>query len=274
MRRYLIMAGLLCASEGGGADAGTGLAIVEDGESRAVISIPREASEQVADAAQLLSEYVEKSTSAKLSVGENTPGDDGAIVIHVGEDEFVRQLDLDLGDLDMDGFVIAFSGERDVVIVGATEWGTEFGVYEFLERYLDIRWLIPGPDGEDVPRHTLVVVPAADVRDKLLAPYFADEMAQSQASWRRCKVRTYLDELTSSPIAMVGNHARLTSAEPGVWTPVTQTFDVPREERSNKNPRYHMEKHRRKMVVRLETRDFAEDDVLFVDDLGLYVHEP
>ncbi len=62
--------------------------------------------------------------------------------------------------------------------------------------------------------------------------------------------------------------------EPGVWTPVTQTFDVVREERSNKNPRYHMEKFRRKMVVRMETDGFAAGDVLYVDDLGLYVHQP
>ena len=38
-----------------------------------------------------------------------------------------------------------------VIIAGPTPYGTEFGVYEFLERYVGVRWLMPGPDGEDVP---------------------------------------------------------------------------------------------------------------------------
>ncbi len=169
MKRYLTTIAMLCVGVGA-ADSNT-LTIVDNGDPRAVISIPLNASEQVADAAGLLSEYVEKGTGAKVSVGEDVSGDDNSIVIHVGADEFVRHLNLDVSDLDVDGFTIAFSGQsdiafRDIVILGRTDWGTEFGVYEFLERYLDIRWLMPGPDGEDVPHHDSLVIPAVDVRDK------------------------------------------------------------------------------------------------------------
>ena len=45
------------------------------------------------------------------------------IVIHVGADEFVRDLDLDVDDLDVDGYTIAFPAAGDIVILGATDWG-------------------------------------------------------------------------------------------------------------------------------------------------------
>ncbi len=165
MGRSVTTMAIVCAGTAT-ADAGNTLTIVDNGHPRAVISIPRDASEQVAEAADLFSEYVEKSTRARFQVREDVSGDGSSIVIHVGADEFVRDLDLDVGDLDVDGFTIAFPVARDIVILGPTDWGTEFGVYEFLERYLDVRWLMPGPDGEDVPGHTSVAIPAIEIRDK------------------------------------------------------------------------------------------------------------
>ena len=68
--------------------------------------------------------------------------------------------------LDGDGFVIRVEPEQGTVIIrGATAWGTEFGVYAFLEEELGVRWLLPGPDGEDVPRRrTLAVAKGTRVR--------------------------------------------------------------------------------------------------------------
>ncbi|MFC5406364.1 DUF4838 domain-containing protein [Cohnella soli] len=60
-----------------------------------------------------------------------------------------------------DGFVIHQNGER-ITIAGPTSWGTEFGVDEFLERYVGVRWLMPGEDWEDVPQHTSLAVPIGD----------------------------------------------------------------------------------------------------------------
>ncbi|MBP1992426.1 DUF4838 domain-containing protein [Paenibacillus eucommiae] len=57
-----------------------------------------------------------------------------------------------LEGVDSDGFVIHPNGNR-ITIAGPTSWGTEFGVDEFLERYIGVRWLMPGPDWEDVPVH-------------------------------------------------------------------------------------------------------------------------
>ncbi len=60
-----------------------------------------------------------------------------------------------------DGFVIHQNGRR-ITIAGPTAWGTEFGVDEFLERYVGVRWLMPGEDWEDVPQAASLVVPVGD----------------------------------------------------------------------------------------------------------------
>ena len=64
-----------------------------------------------------------------------------------------------------DAFVIGPRG-RNVFIVGpdtgrgerlesgGTSAGTANGVYTFLERYVDVRWLMPGEAGADVPKRT------------------------------------------------------------------------------------------------------------------------
>jgi len=62
-----------------------------------------------------------------------------------------------LQGMDPDGFVIHPNASR-ITIAGPSAWGTEFGVDEFLERYVGVRWLMPGADWEDVPAHTSLTV--------------------------------------------------------------------------------------------------------------------
>jgi len=106
---------------------------VKNGKPMAVITLPANATKHATDAANLLSEYIEKSTGAKIPVVKSTTS--GKISVHVSEDNYVRSLDLDIKSLDGDGFVIAFPDKKNIVITGPTDWGTEFGVYDFLERY-------------------------------------------------------------------------------------------------------------------------------------------
>lgn len=111
--------------------------------------------------AETLVDYVRKSTGAILPImtePEYSAGGGGEpeqVVIRIGTTESVYgnapALDALLSTLDGDGFVIYPKGQT-ITIAGPTVWGTTNGVYGFLERYADIRWLMPGPDGEDVPQ--------------------------------------------------------------------------------------------------------------------------
>jgi len=147
----------------------TQLEIVDNGQTTASIWVHVDADEQTQDAAGKLAEYVEKSTGVALPIHTDDPalannlpvGDQ--IQIYVGPEGLPSgngQTDL-LDGMDGDGFVIHQSGTR-ITIAGPTAWGTEFGVDEFLERYVGVRWLAPGEDWEDVPQLSQLTVPVND----------------------------------------------------------------------------------------------------------------
>ncbi len=64
----------------------------------------------------------------------------------------------ELATLDADAFMVVVEPQR-VFLFGPTEHATYWAVCDFLERYVGVRWLIPGPLGEDVPQHDRIVVP-------------------------------------------------------------------------------------------------------------------
>jgi hypothetical protein len=153
---------LLLFSPGFGED----VIIVQNQKSDASISVPADASKQVLDAAKSLAEYIEKSSGAKLPVGRDMVSGKN-VVIHVGIDRYVQNLkNLDFKNLDDDGFVTRFPDQKNIVIAGPTDWGTEFGVDDFLERYVGVRWLMPGEDGEDVPFNKTLRITVKDIRDE------------------------------------------------------------------------------------------------------------
>ncbi|QNK58947.1 DUF4838 domain-containing protein [Paenibacillus sp. PAMC21692] len=145
------------------------ITIVKEGQAKAVILTGVNPDAQSLGAARTLSEYVQKSTGAELpllTVGtENVP--ENAVRIYVGTVEAVDEQEINglLAGLTDDGFVIV-PGTDKITIIGPTAWGTEFGVYEFLERYLGVAWLMPGPDGEDVPTHQTIAVSMQTVREQ------------------------------------------------------------------------------------------------------------
>ncbi|NSW58368.1 MAG: DUF4838 domain-containing protein [Armatimonadetes bacterium] len=107
-------------------------------------------------------EYVRKSTGAELPVVDLAAGEipDGTLVF-IGRGEYVdRQIGADLDRLDPSGYIIRAVDGRHLVIAGPTSEGTEFGTYEFLERFVGVRWLFPTEIGEHVPRTETLVVPA------------------------------------------------------------------------------------------------------------------
>ncbi len=158
------------ATQGGGntVTPAPAVQVVENGQGRAVIVIANDADEQTSDAAEVLQHYIEKSTGVQLPVqssNANIPAN--VIPIYVGTHLSSDQATIDglLANLSADGFVIVPNADR-ITIQGVTAWGTEFGVYEFLERYVGVRWLLPGPDGEDVPSSDKITVPLLTVQQQ------------------------------------------------------------------------------------------------------------
>ncbi len=63
-----------------------------------------------------------------------------------------------LKDMKSDGFIINQKNEA-IRIAGVSSQGTSFGVSEFLERYAEVQWLMPGESWEDVPKRSDISIP-------------------------------------------------------------------------------------------------------------------
>ena len=161
--------------------AGLGLLVLAGraGSDNARIARPREAvivvptGSKASGGAADLQRYVEKVSGAKLQViAEDQLGEaKDAARVFVGPCLAAGRV-VDLKRLQPEGFVIETDG-GDLFIVGrdATETGmqvagTFYGVCEFLERYLGVRWLMQGPLGEVAPKQTTIEVAAADIRQE------------------------------------------------------------------------------------------------------------
>ncbi|WP_146762326.1 DUF4838 domain-containing protein [Paenibacillus contaminans] len=141
--------------------------IVNNGAVNAIIVYPEQAEQQVVKAALTLQNYIEQSTGAKLPVMSRDwalTDPSGVARIYVGFSIDARHRDL-LNPMKDDGYLIDTQG-TSITIVGPTEWGTEFGVYRFLEQFAGAVWLLPGPDGDDVVKQSTIEVPRGLIQDE------------------------------------------------------------------------------------------------------------
>ncbi|WP_409340828.1 hypothetical protein [Paenibacillus sp. MBLB4367] len=125
------------------------LRIVADGQANATVLVSVYADNQTWEAADTLVDYVHRSTGTVLPIVTDAAfaaggNNDEGILIYVGlsapdDDPGISQ---QLQGMDNDGFIIASQGNH-MTIIGPSSWGTRLGVYEFLERYVGVMWLMP-----------------------------------------------------------------------------------------------------------------------------------
>ncbi len=168
--------------------------LVQAGKALAQVVLPTAASPALREAAAALTDGVRRSTGAALEVRTEGDPPDGLIQIHCGATAYVQRLGLRLDELDTDGFVIACPEARHLVLAGGSDLGVEYAVREFLERYVGVRWLFPGPLGEHVPPHADLALPTATVREQPafkqrlfsgLGKAESPECRGEQAAWAR-----------------------------------------------------------------------------------------
>ncbi|BBH24618.1 hypothetical protein Back11_59630 [Paenibacillus baekrokdamisoli] len=148
------------------------LSVIANGQPNAIIILADDASKKVSLAANTLKEYVYKSTGAQLPVMTETEysqsaGNTSKNRIYIGKAAPGQETNAAsmLNGMLEDGYII-LPRQSDISIVGRKDIGTEYGVYEFLERYVGVRWLLPGEFGEDVPHLTDLTVPLTNVKQQ------------------------------------------------------------------------------------------------------------
>lgn len=127
------------------------------------VVIPKLASQQIQNAATLLTNYIIKSLGGVIPIVKQ-PSSNCMLHINVGATEYANKLIFP--DLDADGFIIEFPNTNNIVIHGGSDYGTEFGVDEFIERYLGVRWLFPGELGECIPIRQSITITNITVRQE------------------------------------------------------------------------------------------------------------
>ncbi|MGE0824678.1 MAG: DUF4838 domain-containing protein [Candidatus Binatia bacterium] len=168
--------------------------LFDKGEWRAIVCCSAPKNSPVRTAAELLVQYCQRVTGVAISLEEKPQK--GTACIQIGSDEQVPSRGELISSVSGDGFVIDFPDVQSILIQGATEWGTEFGVYDFLERYLGIRWLFPGPEGEYVPQSQTLAVPMIPVRQQPLffSRWCSGLRGKMQQTWlRRQRQHLHLD---------------------------------------------------------------------------------
>ncbi len=137
--------------------------LVEKGEPRAVVVKADHPSDTALYAIEELVQHVERATGVLLDVvPESETPTDVHTHVYIGETETARHNGIDVDQLPREAYVMRSIG-NDLFIVGREndknplrqnnpDVGTLFGVYEFIERFLEVRWLWPGELGTYVPK--------------------------------------------------------------------------------------------------------------------------
>ncbi len=129
------------------------VALAREGQPRSVVVVPESSSRIVREAVRDLIHYVERTTGAGLA-SATTPPDTGSALVVTWETEESQ---------DAPGmFTIRTSPER-VMIEGEDAQGAAWGIYEFLERFVGVRWYWPEYKDEAIGDCGTSIIPSPDL---------------------------------------------------------------------------------------------------------------
>jgi len=200
------------------------LILAQNGKSSYAIVIGTDASPSERHAAQELQAFVEQISGARLPI--STEPTRRMVLIGNSPPLQTLKLDLRLGELGNEGFVLKTAGPH-LVIAGGSLRGSMYGVYTFLEK-LGCRWFAPGVSR--IPRLRTISVAPLDERQKPAFEY--REPFFSEAADRDWAARNKMN----------GNFMKLDAATGGKlqYFPFVHSFSalVPPEKYFRDHPEY------------------------------------
>ena len=154
------------ASSCGNDERSEKMTLFENNGSEYTIVYPDEADEAEKNAAENIAEYVKKTSGVKIPVKQNrfVSYDKSAKIISVGQTDALEKsgLTADYDGMNGDGFMIKTAG-NGIFINGATKRGTLYGAYEFIERYLGVKFL--AYDYEYIPELSRCEIECPDIEE-------------------------------------------------------------------------------------------------------------
>ncbi|NLL83560.1 MAG: DUF4838 domain-containing protein [Lentisphaerae bacterium] len=177
---------------------------VADGEERGAIMVVQ-GGRQVNRAVKELCDVINEATGVKLSVVKKRP-ESGALLL-IGASDEAQAVGLDPTEMPPEGFAIKTAADT-VYIVGKGDYGLAWGVYEFAERFVGVRWYWPtNRGGRSVePLKKLVVKPvwlsdAPAFRERVIWP--SAEITWNASGQQLGDLHTALRSATTWPVEAV-----------------------------------------------------------------------
>ena len=130
---------------------------------QAVIVVQKDADKEAKQAVEDLALYLKRATGKDFqTVSERAYDANMGLPIYVGWTVATnRALGTKLRRLDRDAYLVSITPER-IMLAGPQPWSTYWAVCQFLEDVVGVRWLIPGPLGEDVPQCQTILAPVGE----------------------------------------------------------------------------------------------------------------
>ncbi len=143
--------------------------LVVNNQSSYKIVIPEEASECEEYSASELQDFVKQATGVNLQIVSDKKVKLGDRCISLGNTKLYQESGMDTSSLNVDGFKMKTEGES-VIIKGERDAGTLFGVYDFLEKFLGIKFLtsdytyVPSLDSVQLYEMDVEEIPSFETR--------------------------------------------------------------------------------------------------------------
>ena len=166
MRSYVLLclAGLLTSTVIAAEPAG--LTVFDNHSADMKIVLPVAATDAEKDAAAELKRFLDRASGADFEIVSEGESDSG---LFVGRTKLAEEWKLppDPPAPDQDeGFAIEVRADTGcAVLVGTIDMATKFAVYDFLDRFVGVRWFLPGKLFQVVPRHKRLVIPDCSIRE-------------------------------------------------------------------------------------------------------------
>jgi hypothetical protein len=159
------------------------LPLKDKGTVKCEIVVPDEAGPVAKFAGKEMKELLSQSLGSEIEILKEPSGKKTALIL--GNNKLLAKAGIDIGKLPVDAFIIKSQG-NNIFIAGLDDmakdpeaemkamfvWGqlydraTLFGVYDFLERYLGMRFYFPEKMGTVVPKHETLSIAPMDMTEK------------------------------------------------------------------------------------------------------------
>lgn len=138
--------------------------LVNAGKTEYKLVIPADAEAGEKTAASEFSAYIEKATDVEIPIvtDEGFTGREKGKYISIGDTVFFQNSGLSTSNLNLDGFIMKTDGDM-LYIKGQRTRGTLYGVYDFLEKIVGVKFLTVSY--EYIPSLETVTIPTMDVTE-------------------------------------------------------------------------------------------------------------